>query len=137
MATDARNTGVPSRAPSLPAPNRRRFVGALALAPVAALPVPMLFKAPSAFRIAEAEYYAALNRFNALPPDLETTNPDAHAREERRFLDAVGAVDDVPVADWSEFADAFEIACDGGKLLPNEDLVMKLLGDARRLSGRA
>lgn len=89
------------------------------------------------FRVAQARFYAAEKRFNTLPDHLEASDPAAFKREERALFDTLGEVDRAPVASWEEFADAFEIACDGGKSLPNEDLVMKLLADARRLSGRA
>jgi hypothetical protein len=89
------------------------------------------------FRIAEAQYRAATAHFTSLPRDLERTDPARYAREREAFLATVDAVDRTPAANWDEFADAFEIACDGGDSLPNDTLMFKLLADCRRLSGRA
>lgn len=90
----------------------------------------------SPFRIANAQYRAALNRFNDLPHDLERSDNEAFEREHDAFITAVNAVDHAPARTWEEFADAFEIACDLGQSLPNEDVVTKLLNDVRRLTGR-
>jgi hypothetical protein len=100
-------------------------------------PTPVPGAAPTPFRIAEARYRAATAHFTSLPRDLERTDPARYAREREAFLAAVGAVDRTPAANWDEFADAFDIACDGGDSLPKDILVFKLLADCRRLSGRA
>lgn len=93
----------------------------------------------SPFRLAELHYRAAVAKFNALPGHLQQSDPDAFSREEDALTQAVRAVDSAPVEDWAEFADAFDIGCDGGASLPNDDLIMKLLDDTRRLisTGRA
>jgi hypothetical protein len=104
-------------------------------APVARAALPAATNTP--FRLAEAEYQAATARFNELPSDLEASDPCAFEEEERAYLAVVNRVDAAPVESWAEFADAFEIACDRGYSLPNEELVFKLLADVRRLSGRA
>lgn len=92
---------------------------------------------PTPFRIAEAREHAARRRFNNLPSGLERRDPAAYRRVEAAYLASVDAVDSAPVADWQEFADAFDFACDGGASLPTEALVYKLRADALRLAGRA
>lgn len=89
----------------------------------------------SAFRLAEGQYRAAVERFNNLPEDLERDDEAAFKREEAAFLATVDAVDSALPTDWNEFATAFEIACDEGQSLPSDHLVHKLLADVRRLSG--
>ena len=87
----------------------------------------------SPFRVAEARYYAAEARFNALPPDLELTHPSVYEQEEAALFAADDEANATPVADWREFADAFEIAMDRGQSLMNENTMYKLLADVRRL----
>ena len=89
--------------------------------------------AASPFRQAQAKYFAASARFASLPRDLETSDHDRFLREESAFLQSAIAAQDAPVADWEEFADAFEISCDFGDSMPSERGVTKLLEDARRL----
>lgn len=84
------------------------------------------------FRVAYAKFRAAEKRFNGLPRDLEEVDPAAFEREENAYGDAHDAVDFAPIADWDEFADAFEIAFAGGGN-PNEEHKAKLLADVRRL----
>ena len=110
MADSAPIMGAPTRAPAI---LRRSLLAAAAFAPIMAT-VPVLGTTPSPFRVAEARYRAATDRFNRLPFDLETTDPAEYHREEQAYLTALRAVDGSPAADWSEFADAFHIACDGG-----------------------
>lgn len=114
---------------------RRSIMSAMAVAPVV-IAAPAVASTQSPFRIAEAQYRAAIARFNSLPKDLERADPDRYEKEERRYLDATRAVDRAPCQTWEEFADAFTIACDDGESLPNEDLVYKMLADIRRLRGR-
>jgi len=92
---------------------------------------------PSPFRLAEAHYKAVRQRFNNIAGDLELNDPIAFYREQEAYNAALHAVDSAPCQSWDEFADAFRLAVDDGDSLPNEDLVMKLLADIRRLSGRA
>lgn len=122
---------------STPALARRALLGALAAAPALAT-APAVAAAPqlTPFRIAEARYRAATARLNASPDDLPTTNPAEYDRLVDAHIDATDAVDRTPVTTWDEFADAYEIACDGGESLPPEKLIFKLLADVRRLRGR-
>jgi hypothetical protein len=77
------------------------------------------------------------NHFNNIAGKLEENDPIAFAREQEAYNTALHAVDSAPCQSWDELADAFRLAVDDGDSLPNEDLVMKLLDDVRRLSGRA
>lgn len=87
---------------------------------------------PSPFRQSLAKFRAAEKRFNDLPYDLEENDPAAFEREEVAYSDARDEIDAAPVANWNEFADAFEVTfADGGN--PNEDHLAKLLADVRRL----
>jgi hypothetical protein len=92
---------------------------------------------PTPFRVAEARYRSAMAQLEGQPHDLEKRDPAAFEYYKRAFFDSVEAVDAAPISSWSEFAEAFEIACDGGHSVPGEDLIFKLLADVRRLSGRA
>ena len=116
MATHAPITGAPTRAPIIPY-----------------FPEPTIATTP--FRAAQEQHRIATAIFEALPSGLEMTDPATYADRERAFLDTVRVVDATPVADWDEFADAFEIACSGGDSLPSEDLIFKLLADVRRMRG--
>ena len=91
--------------------------------------------ATTPFRAAQEQHRIATAIYEALPSGLEMTDPATYADRERAFLDTVRVVDATPVADWDEFADAFEIACSGGDSLPPEVLIDKLLADVRRLRG--
>ncbi|WP_277968192.1 hypothetical protein [Sphingomonas echinoides] len=113
MATHAPNTGAPLSAPF----NQTSPASTV-----------------SPFRIAEGQYRTAVERFEGLPQNLEREDKATFDREHDQFIAAVNAVDEAPVADWSEFATAFEIACDLGQSIPSDNLVSKLLADVRRLS---
>lgn len=114
---------------------RRAMLGAIAIAPVM-LSVPAS-AAPSPFRQAENAYRAAVSRFNAIPHDLELTNPDLYDIEEGAFISAVRAVDAAPAATAQEFVDAFLIATDNGQSLITEEVLMKLIADAKRIKAAA
>lgn len=118
--------------PKIAGPSRRQILAAAVIAP-AALAVPSLASSQSPFRLAEGRYHAAARRFNSLPPNLETDDERRFLDEEARYLRASRAVDSAYIADWQELADAFEHACDYGTSTPSEQIVMKLLNDARRL----
>jgi hypothetical protein len=116
--------------------SRRGILGAIAIAPISAAiaPVTAASDHPTPFRQAEARYWAATERFNTYGGKLELRDPDAFRHEQEAYLATVTAVDEAPVADWQEFAAQFDIACDGGESLPNEELLFKLLADAKRLA---
>lgn len=122
---------------------RRGLLGAAAIAaPAAAFRIALgVGRAASAqatpFRLAAADYHRTKARFEALDHDFARRDPAAYAQEESRFLLSVRRVDATPCADWHEFAEAFEIACDQGDSVPSDELVFKLLDDCRRLAGRA
>ena len=91
--------------------------------------------ATTPFRAAQEQHRIATAIYESLPSGLEMTDPATYADRERALLDTVRVVDATPVADWDEFADAFEIACSGGDSVPSEVLLDKLLADVRRLRG--
>jgi hypothetical protein len=91
--------------------------------------------APTPFGQAAACYQATLARFNALPTDLEETDPDAFAREEDAYSASRDAVMAEPAESWSEFVIAFEIASGEGTCPIEHDQVTKLRADLRRLGG--
>jgi hypothetical protein len=93
--------------------------------------------APTPFRIAEARYKAAEKRYNEMAGDLEERDPAAFKREQETYDAALEAVDTAPCETWEEFGDAFRLAVHDGETLPNDDLIMKLLADVRRLGGGA
>lgn len=81
------------------------------------------------FQVAEAHYRSIKPRFNA----LRGLSNDEFAVEERKFLDAVEAVDLAPTSSLEEFARSFIIAMDDGESLPIERTLDRLLADAHRL----
>lgn len=91
----------------------------------------------STFCLVEARYRAALARFNNLPTELETSDPDQYGLEEVAFhatwLEALAE----PANTAEEFVLSFLVAFDDGTCLAHEDVFERLVADALKLAGRA
>jgi hypothetical protein len=81
------------------------------------------------FEIAEAHY----RRMQALINGLRGATSEDSERVTKLFFDSVTAVDAAPASTLEEFARSFIIAVDDGESLPNENVLDRLLADARRL----
>jgi hypothetical protein len=76
------------------------------------------------FEIAEAHYrrmQIAINKRGSSDADTKA------------FLDAVDVIDSTPASTLEEFARSFIIACDDGGSIPREEVLDRLLEDARRV----
>ncbi|MDQ0839392.1 hypothetical protein [Sphingomonas faeni] len=76
------------------------------------------------FEVAEAHYrrmQIAINKRGSSDADTKA------------FLDAVDVIDSTPASTLEEFARSFIIALDDGGSLPREEILDRLLADARRL----
>lgn len=92
--------------------------------------------APTPFAIAHRAYRAATDRFNALPDDLETVDPEAYDHEAALHNAADDALQQAPIADLYEFTAAFVALFDGGGL-PFRETINQMVADAKRLTGAA
>ena len=108
---------------------RRALLGgagvALAAPAVAALPSPGC----SNFRAIMDANDEAIRRFNSLPENLESVDPDAFEREEKRMHLAHDATRDAVPTNWTEFFRLFDYRC--GELPSNT--ASELRGHALRL----
>ena len=82
------------------------------------------------FETAEAHYRQTQAAMNALRGSLPA---DEQERVTATFLAAVDVVDFTPASTLEEFARSFIIACDDGGSIPREEVLDRLLEDARRL----
>lgn len=119
-------------------PGRRALIGgagiaALMVVGVAAAPA-MSSVTPTAFDKAEAEYRAAIRRFNGLPNNYELTHPEAYEREMTAMIAVTRRIETMPIANWQEFARAFAIATDNGENEPGEIATAHLFAASQRLA---
>jgi len=82
------------------------------------------------FEVAEAHYRQTQAAMNALRGSLPA---DEQERITATFLAAVDVVDFTPASTLEEFARSFIIACDDGGSIPREEVLDRLLEDARRV----
>ncbi|MBB4155307.1 hypothetical protein GGQ80_003227 [Sphingomonas jinjuensis] len=119
-------------------PSRRALIGGVGVAAVlvaSAATMPAITTlAPSAFDKAEAEYRAAIKRFNGLPHDYERTHPEAHEREMAAMIAATQRAETAPIANWQEFARSFALATDNGESEPGERATAHLFAALQRLA---
>jgi len=92
--------------------------------------------APTEFARLHARSNAARARFNALPEDLEFTDPPRFSREEILMHEATDAFDHAAPTNLSELVIAMENLIGGGSHSGRE-LIAELIGHARRLAGGA
>lgn len=117
-------------------PTRRCLLATLAVAPMATL-APAALASPSALLAAVAASRAADARFNALPGDLEETDPAQHSAEEDRMLSAFTHACEQTPASWGEFVLLFDLMTADGAFGMDEDKAGAMLKHARRLLGEA
>lgn len=84
----------------------------------------------TSFEVAEAHYRQTQAAMSALRGSLPA---DEQERVTATFLAAVDVVDFTPASTLAEFARSYVIACDDGGSIPREEVLDRLLEDARRL----
>ncbi len=121
---------------------RRAIFGGAGLAAVA-LAVPALASASSTTQIDSPAFKAALdaadaarNHFNATASDLEYRDPAAFECEMQNLCDATAAGDAAIPTNWQEFTRLLGHMSDEGQSTIDDDNAARLLGHARRLSGK-
>jgi hypothetical protein len=82
------------------------------------------------FEVAEAHYRQTQAAVNAL---RSSATPEKTQAVTATFLAAVDVVDFTPASTLEEFARSFIIACDDGGSIPREEVLDRLLEDARRI----
>jgi len=92
--------------------------------------------APTEFALLHARSTAARARFDALPQDLEYTDPEQFSREETLMHEATDAFDCATPTNPSELVIAMENLIGGGSYSGRERIA-ELIGHARRLAGGA
>lgn len=116
---------------------RRALIGGAGLASVALIAPALAIPANHgsvAFRTLLEASDAARNRFNNLPNDLETTNPEQHEREMVGLADATRNADRAVPTNWHEYTRLIEHMSDNGWSQIDDDNATRLLDHARRLS---
>jgi uncharacterized protein (DUF885 family) len=123
---------------------RRALIGGAGLTVAAAiLPAAAAVSVPAgspAFRAALDASAATASRFNALPADMEATDPAGHRLEMDRLAESTRAADQAVPTNWQEYTRLIDHMTDGGLSGIDDDNAALLLGHARRLStmeGRA
>lgn len=121
---------------------RRAIFGGAGLAAVA-LAVPALASASSTPQVDSGAFKAALDaadaassHFNATASDLEDRDPDGFECEMQNLCDATAAADAAIPTNWQEFTRLLGHMSDEGQSTIDDDNAARLLGHARRLSGK-